>query len=159
MSSTWERNVRRSMSGVVAGCKTLFHGALDMSLHRAWFYGKRGRTAPFGLFALANSLSCATHVKSLSRHKVLQIGDGYYAALRLLSAATVAIEHRNMHFYKIIAMLTKTVFPLKKQSETVFIFGCFSYTIIIHLIACSSPPVGSDSCPRYDISHGWWRVR
>ena len=61
------------------------------------FYGKRGKTAPFGLFAMAYSLSCATHVKSLSRHKVLQNKAGRCTALRPFNSAPAAIGHRNMH--------------------------------------------------------------
>ena len=50
---------------------------------------QRDKTAPLGVFAMAKSLSCATHVKSLSRHKVLQIDAA-------VDAAPVAVEERNL---------------------------------------------------------------
>lgn len=54
-------------------------------------------TGPFGLFAEARSLSYATHVKSLSRHKSL--------ALNLRNSGSdktgqVALSNRNIHFDK-----------------------------------------------------------
>ena len=58
---------------------------------------QRGKTAPLGVFAMAKSLSCATHVKSLSRHKVLQIDAAVDAAPWPFMAAPVAVEERNLH--------------------------------------------------------------
>ena len=50
-----------------------------------------------GVFAMAKSLPCATHVKSLSRHKVLQIDAAVDAAPWPFMAAPVAVEERNLH--------------------------------------------------------------
>ena len=58
---------------------------------------QRDKTAPLGVFAMAKSLSCATHVKSLSRHKVLQIDAAVDAAPWPFMAAPVAVEERNLH--------------------------------------------------------------
>ena len=57
---------------------------------------QRGKTAPLGVFAMAKSLSCATHVKSLSRHKALQIDAAADAAPWPFMAAPVAVEERNL---------------------------------------------------------------
>ena len=46
---------------------------------------------------MANSLSCATHVKSLSRHKVLRKKAAADAAPLPFSSALAAAEFRNMH--------------------------------------------------------------
>ena len=47
----------------------LFHDTLDMSLYRTWFKANAANQRP-RLICQAESLSCATHVKSLSRHKI-----------------------------------------------------------------------------------------
>ena len=61
---------------------------------------QRGKTAPLGVFAMAKSLSCATHVKSLSRHKVLQIDAAVDAAPWPFMAAPVAVEERNLQLFR-----------------------------------------------------------
>ena len=61
---------------------------------------QRGKTAPLGVFAMAKSLSCATHVKSLSRHKVLQIDAAVDAAPWPFMAAPVAVEERNLQLFQ-----------------------------------------------------------
>ena len=68
---------------------------------------QRGKTAPLGVFAMAKSLSCATHVKSLSRHKVLQIDAAADAAPWPFMAAPVAVEERNLHCERTTDLLQK----------------------------------------------------
>lgn len=58
---------------------------------------QRGKTAPLGVFAMAESLSCASHVKNLSRHKDLQNEVVVATALRLFITEPATDEQRNLH--------------------------------------------------------------
>ena len=50
------------------------------------------------LFVVANSLSCATHVKDLSRYKALQIGVAVVIAQLPFIAASATTDQRNLQF-------------------------------------------------------------
>ena len=60
----------------------------------------KGPNSAHGVFAMAESLSCATYVKSLSWHKVLQNKVAVATAPRLSMAAPVAAEQLNLQFVR-----------------------------------------------------------
>ena len=59
----------RFLEHIVCHANQLFHGVLDWSLLRTWWSGKVAIGAEsWKRFARGRSLSCSTHVKSLSWH-------------------------------------------------------------------------------------------